>query len=361
MISASDRRECVSLIHEAQASGARLGKACERLGLSLRTFQRWTRGGGEVREDRRPTAKRPMPANKLTDAERQAVLDACHSPEFADLPPSQIVPRLADQEIYLASEATFYRILREAGEAQHRGRARPPRRLGPPRSHCATRPNEVWSWDITWLRGPVNGLFFYLYLILDIYSRKIVGWEVYEQEASELGAEVVHRAVLAEGAVDDLQVLHADNGAPQKGSTLLAKLETLGVAASYSRPRVSDDNAHAEAVFRTCKYRPSYPREGFAALEEARHWVGEFVAWYNDEHCHSGIRFVTPESRHRGADVEILANRHQVYEAAKKAHPERWSGATRNWSPTKLVWLNQPRDQKACDPDHPVSSELQVA
>lgn len=350
MISASDRRECVELVQEAQASGARLGQACERLGLSPRTFQRWTRGG-DVLEDGRPTARRPTPANKLTDTERQAVLDACHSSEFADLPPSQIVPRLADQEVYLASEASFYRILREAGEAQHRGRARPPRKVGPPRSHCATRSNEVWSWDITWLRGPINGMFFYLYLILDIYSRKIVGWEVHEQESSEFAAQLVHRAVLSEDAVDDLQVLHADNGAPQKGSTLLAKLEALGVAASYSRPRVSNDNAHAEAIFRTCKYRPSFPRGSFATVEEARCWVGEFVAWYNGEHCHSGIRFVTPEARHRGGDVEILAARRRIYEAAKQAHPERWSGATRNWSPHEVVWLNRPRDHGADESD----------
>lgn len=339
MISALDRRTCVELIQEAQASGARLSQACEVAGLSARTFQRWTQDGG-VREDQRPVAVRPEPANRLSEAERQRILKVCHQPEHASLAPSQIVPRLADSGTYLASESTFYRVLRAAGEQLHRGRAQPARKVGPPRRHCAKAPNRVWSWDITWLRGPVNGLFYYLYLILDIYSRKIVGWEIHEREAAELSALVVHRAVLAEGAVGQLEVLHADNGSPQKGSTLLAKLEALGVAASYSRPSVSNDNAHAEAIFRTCKYRPSYPRGGFSDAQTARKWVAEFVAWYNQEHLHSGIRFVTPESRHRGADTEILAARKKVYEAARTARPERWSRATRNWTPCAAVWLN---------------------
>ncbi len=309
------------------------------LDLSVRTYQRWVREG-EVKPDGRPLAERPEPANKLSAEERERVLAVCHAAEFASLPPGQIVPRLADRGEYLASESSFYRILREADEQHHRGRTRAPRQPALPPSHCARGPCEVWSWDITWLPGPVRGLFFYLYLILDVYSRKIVGFEVYERESAELGAWVVRRAVLAEGCIDKPLVLHADNGSPQKGSTLRATLAALGIEASYSRPRVSDDNAYSEALFRTCKYRPDYPQAGFESLEAARHWSLEFVRWYNQEHRHSSIRYVTPAERHAGEDQPILAARVRVYEAAKERHPERWTGAIRNWAPIGEVWLN---------------------
>jgi transposase InsO family protein len=293
MISTRDRRAAVELIEEAVAAGARKARACALLGLSVRTLQRW-REAGEVRSDGRPTAVHPSPAHALSEAERAAVLAACHSPEHADLPPSQIVPRLADQGVYLASESTFYRVLRAAEEQHHRGRSRPPRRLGPAPSHTATGPAQVWTWDITYLPGPVRGLFFYLYLIVDLYSRKIVGWEVHERESAAHAAALVQRAVLAEGGLQRPRVLHADNGSPQKGSTLLATLQALGITPSYSRPRVSDDNPFSEALFRTCKYRPDYPVGGFESLQAARQWVLRFVHWYNHEHRHSALRFLTP-------------------------------------------------------------------
>lgn len=205
----------------------------------------------------------------------------------------------------------------------------------------------MWTWDITWLPGPVKGLFFYLYLILDVYSRKIVGWEVYPRERSDHAAELVWRAVMAEGCVNKPLVLHADNGSPQKGSTLLAMLDSLGVQTSYSRPRVSNDNAYSEAAFRTCKYRPDYPGQGFKSLEETRQWVHRFVHWYNHEHRHSGIRFVTPHERHQGTDHQVLAQRLAVYQAARAKHPERWSRNIRCWEPVAEVWLN---------PEHPSHS-----
>jgi putative transposase len=327
------------LIQEAVQAGARRAQACAALGLSVRTYQRWIREG-EVKVDGRPLAKRPEPQNKLSAEERARVLEVCHAPEFASLPPSQIVPRLADRGEYLASESSFYRILREVDEQHPRGRARAPRPPTPPPSHCARGPCEVWSWDITWLPGPVRGLFFYLYLILDVYSRKIVGWEVHERESAEYGAQVVRRAMLAEGCIGKTLVLHADNGSPQKGSTLRATLEALGIEPSYSRPRGSDDNAYSEALFRTCKYRPEYPHAGFASLEAAREWTLAFVRWYNHEHRHSGIRYVTPVERHAGDDRAILAARDQLYRAAKERHPERWTGSTRHWEPQREVWLN---------------------
>lgn len=339
MISTPDRHQAVELIDEARASGARLKPACQELGIDVRTYQRWTRGSG-IRADGRPGAVRPVPVNKLSTEECAQVLAICHEPAYASLPPGQIVPRLADEGKYVASESTFYRILHEASEQHHRGRSRPPRPAGEPPRLCARAPCEVWTWDISWLPGPVKGLFLYLYLIVDLYSRKIVGWEVYERESAGYAAEVVRRAVLAEQCIDQPLVLHADNGSPMKGETLLETLYRLGISTSYSRPRTSNDNPYSEALFRTCQYCPAYPAQGFAGLEEARLWMQQFVQGYNHEHRHSGIRFVTPAQRHRGQDFAILAHRQAVYEQAREHHPERWSRSIRNWQPITEVWLN---------------------
>lgn len=343
MISIPDRRQTISLINEARCKGARLAESCQMAGISARTYQRWQKNG-EIKSDGRPSAKRPNPMNKLTAEEVQRVLDICHQPEYASLPPGQIVPILADQGIYVASESSFYRILHEAGEQHHRGRSRKPQCSHPPQSHCATGPNQVWSWDITWLSAPIRGMFFYLYIIMDVYSRKIVGWEVNSMESAELGADLVHKAVLCEGCMLDPPVLHADNGGPQKGFTMKAKLEALGITPSYSRPRVSNDNPYSESLFRTCKYRPEYPAKGFTSINEARQWVSFFVRWYNGEHRHSAIRYVTPCQRHKGTDIEILASRHRLYQKAKELKRERWGGSTRNWDPITEVWLNCPKD-----------------
>ena len=343
MTSAPDRKEIVALVDDAMAAGARQAAACAELGLDARTLQRWKDPEGAVREDRRPLAERPVPANRLTEAERDRIVDTCNSPQVASLPPSQIVPKLADEGVYIASESTFYRVLRERGQNHRRGRARRPGRSRPPASFQAKGPCEVWSWDITWLPGPVLGMFCYLYLIVDIYSRKIVGWEVHARESAELAAGLLERAVWAEGCVTSPLVLHADNGSPMKGATMKVTMERLGVIASFSRPRVSNDNPFSEALFRTCKYVPTWPAKGFASIEEARAWVMDFVCWYNTQHQHSAIRFVTPEVRHRGEDAALLASRHAVYQAAREKHPARWSGKTRNWQPIGPVWLNPER------------------
>jgi transposase InsO family protein len=343
MISASDRYQAMELIEEARRGGARLKPACEQLGLSVRTYLRWTRGG-ELRTDERPQASRPEPANKLSVEERTRILELCHQPAYASLPPSQIVPRLADQGEYIASESSFYRLLRQADEQHHRGRSKPPRAPGSAPRHRAGGPRQVWSWDISWLAGPVKGAFFYLYLIMDLYSRKIVGWEIFDAESAEHAALLVQRAVLAENCIDQPLILHSDNGSPMKGATLLETLYRLGVVTSYSRPRVSNDNPFSEALFRTCKYRPAYPDQGFETLEAAREWVQQFVRWYNHEHRHSAIQFVTPHERHQGLDPDILAQRKAVYEQAKARHPQRWSGETRNWDPVTEVCLNPAAD-----------------
>ncbi len=226
------------MVDEAVTDGARQGQACEILGVDPRTVQRWK--GQGVGEDRR-AGPRNAPANKLTDAERREVLEVVNSPEYRDRSPKQIVPSLADQGEYLASESTMYRILREEEQLTHRASSRAPTRHRP-RELVATDPNQVWSWDITYLKSPILGVFFYLYLVVDIFSRKIVGAEVHAVEDSEHAAELIAQACAVEGIDPDQLALHSDNGSPMKGATLLATLQQLGVVPSFSRPRVSDDN-----------------------------------------------------------------------------------------------------------------------
>jgi transposase InsO family protein len=331
----------IELINEAREAGARLGPCCKLIELDVRTVQRWLKQGPDGGEDRRRGPGCP-PANKLTDEERRTVLEIVTSPEFVDLAPHQIVPKLADMGIYVASESTIYRILREEKLNAHRGRARAPTRHRP-EEYAATGPNQVWCWDITYLRSPIAGKFYYLYLFLDVWSRKIMGWAVREDESNEAAALLFREICDAHDVDAKGLVLHSDNGGPMKGATMLATLQKLGVVPSFSRPSVSDDNAFAEALFRTFKYRPTYPSKPFASLEAACAWVAEFVLWYNEEHQHSAIRFVTPSQRHDGRDVEILAHRHDVYERAKARRPERWTKNTRNWTPVETVKLNPRR------------------
>jgi putative transposase len=339
-----ERQQFVDWLTDAVASGARKAVACEELGVSLRTLQRWTEEG-DMQADARTTTVRPTPANALSQDEREAILAVCNSPEHAHLPPSQIVPRLADQGQYLASEATFYRVLHAADQQNRRGSSLPPHKPAAPTSHVATGPNQLWSWDITYLPSPVRGQYYYLYLIEDIYSRKGVGWEVYEQESGELAAKLLQRSVIAEQCLGAPLVLHSDNGAPMKSLTLLSKMHDLGISPSRGRPRVSNDNPYSESLFRTLKYCPQWPKDGFADLDAARAWVRDFMRWYNHEHRHSRIRFVTPAERHRGVDQQVLARRHALYQQARALHPGRWSGKTRNWEPIGAVMLNPDREQ----------------
>lgn len=332
------------LIEEAVNAGARRRSACAELGFSLRTLELWTRDG-DIGADRRVGAARPEPANKLTQEERAAVLKLVNEPRFAALPPTQIVPILADKGQYLASESSFYRILRSHHQLTHRGLMRAPMKRAVPRL-CASGPNELYAWDITYLPGPIAGMFFFLYLVLDVFSRKIVAHEVHDEESAAHAAALIEQAVQREGVARDVLVLHQDNGSPMKGSTFIAKLDELGIRRSYSRPGVSDDNAYAESLFRTCKYRPGY-FGAFATIGEAREWVLRFVRWYNHRHKHRSLKFVSPAERHAGADSAIFARRIAVYETARQRHPARWSRGIRNWSLPKEVWLNRPAEDSA--------------
>jgi len=327
-------------------SGAKKKKACETLEISIRTLQRWGRKK-EISMDQRSEIERKPPKNKLSPLERAQIIDTCNQSDFSSLPPSQIVPRLADEGCYLASESSFYRILKEENQLNHRGRSQSSQKKKTPTTHIATGPNQVWSWDITYLPSNVRGQFHYLYLIEDIYSRKIVGWEVHAVENGELAAELIQRTVIAEHCFRSPLVLHSDNGSPMKSCTFQAKLTDLGITTSHSRPRVSNDNAYSESLFRTLKYCPNWPTDGFATLDVARDWVNDFASWYNTEHCHSSIKFVTPMQRHNGEDKRILEKRHQLYTDAKERKPERWSGETRNWTPVGNVTLNPEKSETA--------------
>ncbi len=307
--------------------------------MSVRTVQRWAHRA----EDGRPGATRAAPSNKLSEAERERVLAIANEPEHASLAPHQIVPRLADEGVYVASESTFYRVLKAAGQQHRRGRARRPSQRTAT-THRADGPNQLWCWDITWLPTTVKGQFFYWYMMKDIYSRKLVANEVHASETSDLAACLLTSGCLRERLAGRPLVLHSDNGSAMKGSTMLSAMQSLGVMPSFSRPRVSNDNAYAETLFRTARYCPLWPQKPFDTLTEARAWVERFVQWYNEAHRHSGIRYVTPAQRHRGEAPVLLRRRVAVYEAARKRQPQRWSGTIRNWTLPDVVWLNPERE-----------------
>ncbi len=277
------------------------------------------------------------------------IIKIANNEKYRDLPPSKIVPLLADDDIYIASESSFYRILRAEKQLTHRQLSKPAKHHKP-RECVALSPNQVWTWDISYLPTQVKGLYFYLYLVMDIYSRKIVGWSIHESESSKQASQLILQCCLDEDIKKDQITLHSDNGKPMKGMTMLAMLETLGVIPSFSRPSVSDDNPFSESLFRTLKYHPSFPMiQKFQTILDARAWTEKFVTWYNSIHLHSALKFVTPNDRHTGKDDMILQHRHQVYEQAKQQHPERWSGKTRNWILPNIVTLNPDKKRKKCD------------
>jgi len=337
-----EREEIKVLIKEAVDAGAKQSKACEIIGISEKTLQRWSQAGHE--QDGRLEAKH-KPVNKLTEQEYEQILDIANSPEYADMPSHKIVPTLADKGIYIASESSFYRVLKAEKQLKHRQKSKPVKQVKKPGALVATEPNQIYSWDITYLPTTVKGIFLYLYLVMDIYSRKIVGWQVYKNESSAQAADLMTDICQREGVQPNQVTLHSDNGSPMKGATMLATLQQLGVIPSFSRPSVSNDNPYSESLFRTLKYRPEYPEQPFFTLAAARDWVEIFADWYNREHLHSAIKFITPEQRHAGKDEEILGRRKEVYQQARLKNPNRWSGEIRNWDKVEEVYLN-PENQK---------------
>jgi putative transposase len=336
----------IAIIDTAFKTGARKNRACSEIGLSLRTYRRWTTQDGLIVGDKRPEADKAEPKNKLTQAERASIINICNSDKYASLPPSQIVPSLLDEGEYFGSVSTFYRTLKQVGQLVHRGRSRVRKKVSRPTTYTASKANEVWSWDITYCHSKVRGQYFYLYMIEDIYSRKIVGYEVHENECGIKAGELLERTCWREKTGRSSLVLHSDNGAPMKAVTMKVKMEELGVTPSYNRPRVSNDNPYSESTFRTLKYRPNWPSHGFSNLSEVRDWVQGFVDWYNYEHKHSRIKFVTPSERHDGLDGDILEKRKAILLEAKTKNPLRWSGDVQNCDAIGEVTLNPEKPVK---------------
>ncbi len=321
MSTLAQRNEILELVDEAVSSGARHTEACKVIGIAASTLRRWRPAGSAVQADCRPTADRPVPFGRFSDEERQRIVDTCNRPEYASLPPSQIVPALADQGQYIGSESTIYRELKRIGQLAPRGRAKVRQKRKPPTTHLATAINQVWMLDVTWLPSRVKGQFFYLYMVEDLFSRYGVHWEVFDEENSDHTCQIIEQSVWREKCALHPPILHRDNGSVLKSQTVMQKLRD--------------------------KYSPRWPSEGFESLDAARQWANEFMHWYNHEHKHSALKFVTPAQRHRGEDIEILAKREEVYQQAKAANPERWSGNTRNWGHQPVMALNPEKKVQA--------------
>lgn len=332
----ADRSQVVALVAEAVVHGSRQNKACDVIGIDERTLQRWQHP--ETAEDGRH-GPLTVPGNKLSAMERAMVLATAVSAEFRDKSPHQIVPTLADRGEYLASESSFYRLMKGDDLLAHRGRSCP-KTQHRPKGLESNKPNSVYSWDITYLLSTLRGQYFYLYLFLDIFSRKIVGWRVHDREAADFSSILLTEICQREGVDKNQLTVHADNGGPMRGATMLVTMQRLGIMPSFSRPSVSDDNPYSESLFKTMKFCPLFPTKPFDSIEAAAAWVELFVDWYNNEHLHSAIGFVTPNSRHCGDDIAVLEKRITVYENAKNKNPSRWAKKTRNWDRIATVKLN---------------------
>jgi len=349
LIHEEERRQLVELFQEGRRQGASANAIADLIGLCSRTLRRWGIAfeANGFSQDRRRGSTRVV-AHRFSKEERQQVLCRVNDSRFADLTPAQIVAILAEEGVYVGSESTIYRIMRQEGLLNHRGRSRPPREPREPPVLETTGIHQVLAWDITLIPGPVRGQFYYLYMVMDVWSRRILGVVVHERECSELASEFFDRICRDEGInPGSATILHSDNGAPMRSYTLAAKMAELGISLSFSRPRVSNDNAYAESLFRTMKYHQSYPVRRFRDLLSVRAWVDGFVDWYNAEHRHSGIKYVTPNQRHYGEADAICIIRQQTYEQARQQHPRRWARPPRDWSQPQIVRINHPRPQES--------------
>ena len=291
--------------------------ACGGLGIPRATFYRQT--GPRPQKARKP---RPRPPRALSDRERQAVLDVLNSERFADKAPDEVYATLLDEGTYLCSRRTMYRFLAEAGEVrERRDQLRHPDYKKP--ELLATGPNQVWSWDITKLLGPAKWTYYYLYVILDIYSRYVVGWMVATRESKTLAKKLIAEACRKQGIVPGQLTIHADRGSSMKSKAVAFLLADLGVTKTHSRPHVSNDNPYSESQFKTLKYRPDFP-ERFGSIEDGRAHCQVFFPWYNVEHRHSGIGLLTPADLHHGRADAVVARRQIVLTAAYAANPERF-------------------------------------
>lgn len=309
---------------------------CSALGVSRATFYRRRKPADRSKEPR------PKPARALTKDEQKRVLNTMHHKRFMDKAPAEIYAKLLDEGQYLCSVSTMYRILRGAEEIrERRNQVRHPVYTKP--ELLATGPNQVWSWDITKLKGPGKWEHYHLYVILDIFSRCVVGWMIAEYESETLAKRLIAETLQKHGISRDQLVIHADRGAAMKSKVVAQLLADMGVTRSHSRPHTSNDNPYSEAQFKTLKYRPEFP-ERFGSLADARGHCQEFFRWYNEEHYHSGIALLTPATVHIGRAEEVIQRRNEVLAAAYEAHPERFV-RIRPTHPRlpAAAWINPPR------------------
>jgi putative transposase len=312
--------------------------ACQALGLARCQFYRKRRP--------RPLAKaKAAPARKLTEAERATVRELLNSSRFADQVPREVYASLLDEGRYVCSVRSMYRILAEQDQVrERRDQLRHPSYTRP--ELLATGPNQVWSWDITKLLGPVKWSYFYLYTVLDIYSRYVVGWMIALQEAGHLAEQLIEETCQRQAIAPGQLTLHADRGKPMLSKPLAFLLADLGVTKSHSRPYTSDDNPFSEAQFKTMKYRPDYPQR-FGSLLEAREWSQQFFHWYNDQHHHTALGLLTPATVHLGRAAQVLQQRQIVLLQAFDRHPERFvRGTPRPGSLPQAVWINPPKREQ---------------
>jgi len=314
-------------------------RACDAVGLARASYYRGL-------HPQPPARERPTPERALSAAERHVVLDTLHGEAFVDKAPAEVWATLLDQGTYLCSPRTMYRILEDAQEVrERRDQLRHPAYKKP--ELLAQAPNEVWSWDITKLLGPAKWTYFYLYVILDIFSRYVVGWMVADGESATLASQLIDQTCTKHGIPPGQLTLHADRGTSMKSKAVALLLSDLGVTKTHSRPHVSDDNPFSESHFRTLKYRPDFPGR-FGSIQDARSFCRSFFPWYNTEHRHSGIGLLTPESVHYGRAADLLAQRQNILSDAYQAHPERF--VRKPPTPPALpsaAWINPPKNQTA--------------
>jgi len=292
-----------------------------------------------------PVPPRPTPPRALDSEERQQVLDMLRSERFVDKPPPQVYAALLDEGVYVCSVRTMYRVLASEGEVrERRDQAQHP--VYPKPELVATRPNELWSWDITKLLGPVKWTYFYLYVILDVFSRYAVGWMLARQETAVLAHRLIAETCRKQGIVPAQLTLHADRGCSMKSKPVALLLSDLGVTKTHSRPRVSNDNPFSESQFKTLKYRPQFPNR-FGSIEDARKFCVDFFDWYNRQHYHSGIAFLTPQTVHYGLAPEVTQKRQRVLDLAHVRHPDRFvrKPPTAPLLP-EAVWINRPENHR---------------
>jgi transposase InsO family protein len=311
-----------------------ISRACAALGISRATLYRQT----QPPRPASPASGAPSP-RRLSDEERRQLLAVLHSEEFVDQPPTEVYARLLSRGVYLASIRTIYRLLAALGESGERRAQRGPMTHAKP-SLTATGPNQIWTWDITKLRGPMPGVFYCLYVVLDLFSRMTVGWLLAERESASLAEHLFAEIVSKHGVEPGSLTVHADRGSAMRSDGLAHLLGSLGVVRSFSRPHVSDDNAFSESQFKTLKYQPDYPAS-FGSAAHARAWCQEFFAWYNDDHQHSGLALFTPADVYFNRVEEVAARRQVALDAAYASHPERFpNGAPVAARPPTSVAIN---------------------